>query len=41
MWCNRMLPDFCFVAIGSWPVMKEYLEVEDRGGQGLILAVAP
>jgi hypothetical protein len=24
MWCNRMLPDICVVAIGSWPLMIEH-----------------
>jgi hypothetical protein len=24
MWWNRMLPDFCTVAIGSWPLMIEH-----------------
>jgi hypothetical protein len=24
MWCNRMPPDFCTVATGSWPLMTEH-----------------
>jgi hypothetical protein len=36
-----MLPDFCVVAIGSWPLMMNIVEEENSGGQGPVWAVAP